>query len=83
MGNGIYTPCTFRNYDKKFQKFRINIYFVVCILVFAPYLDFELPLGSSGSESMFLQGDLASIHIQELWQKNQKSTIIICIVVVF
>ena len=37
------------NYDKKFQKSRINICFVVCIFVFAPHLDIELPIGSSGS----------------------------------
>ena len=41
---------TFSNYDKKFQKSRINICFAVCILVFAPYLDIKLPLRSSGRE---------------------------------
>ena len=43
----------------------INIYFVACILVFAPYVYIELPEGGSILE----QWDLGSLHIQELWQK--------------
>ena len=43
----------------------INIYFVACILVFAPYVYIELPEGGS----IFEQWDLVSLHIQELWQK--------------
>ena len=43
----------------------INIYFVACILVFAPYVYIELPEGGSILE----QWDLVSLHIQELWQK--------------
>ena len=43
----------------------INICFVACILVFAPYVYIELPEGGS----IFEQWDLVSLHIQELWQK--------------
>ena len=43
----------------------IDIYFVACILVFAPYVYIELPEGGSILE----QWDLVSLHIQELWQK--------------
>ena len=43
----------------------INIYFVACILVFAPYVYIELPEGGS----ILKQWDLVSLHIQELWQK--------------
>ena len=43
----------------------INICFVACILVLAPYVYIELPVGSS----IFEQWDLGILHIQELWQK--------------
>ena len=43
----------------------INICFVACILVFAPYVYVELPVGSS----IFEQWDLGILHIQELCQK--------------
>ena len=51
LGNNGFLPSyIFRSYDKKFQKSSINICFVVCILVFAPYVYIELPLGSSRRE---------------------------------
>ena len=53
MGNGILAPYIFRSYDKKFQKSTINICLVVCILVFAPQVHIELPLGSSRGELHF------------------------------
>ena len=65
LGNMIWAPYLFWSYDNKFQKSPINICFVVCILVFAPYLYIELPLGSS----IFGHWDFGSLHIQEQWQK--------------
>ena len=53
LGNGILAPYIFRSYDKKFQKSTINICLVVCILVFAPQVYIELPLGSSTRELHF------------------------------
>ena len=47
LGNGILPSFIFRSCDKKFQKSPLDICYVVCILVFAPYVYFELPLGSS------------------------------------
>ena len=49
----ILAPYIFRSYDKKFQKSTINICFVVWILVFAPQVYIELPLGSSKRELHF------------------------------
>ena len=57
LGNEIWAPCTFRTqelWQKLFQKSRINICLVFCILVFAPSVYIELPLGSSRRELNFL-----------------------------
>ena len=80
MGNGIHTLCTFRNYDKKFQKSRINICFVVCIIVFTPYLDIKLPLRSSGRELHFW-AIRTPCTFRNYDKKFQKSRINICFVV--
>ena len=53
LGNGILAPYIFMSYDKKFQKSNINICFVVGVLVFAPQVYIELPLGSSRRELHF------------------------------
>ena len=53
LGNGILAPYIFRSYDIKFQKSNIDICFVVCVLVFAPQVYIELPLGSSRRELHF------------------------------
>ena len=62
LGYVIWAPYTFRSYDKKFQKSAINICFVDCDSVVAPYVYIVFPLGSS----VFGQWDLGSLHIQEL-----------------
>ena len=53
LSNGIWASYTFRSYAKKFQKSLINICFVACILVFAPYVYVELPVGSFRRELHF------------------------------
>ena len=53
LGKGILGPYIFMCSDKKFQKSTTNICFVVCILVFAPQVFIELPLGSSNWELHF------------------------------
>ena len=64
LGNGILAPCIFRRYDNKFQKSMINICSVICILVVAPKVYIELPLGTS----IFGQWDFdfGSLRIQDL-----------------
>ena len=54
---------------KKNQKSTINIYIVVCVLFFAPYVYIELPLGSSERKLNIQQFDLGSLYIQELWKR--------------
>ena len=50
-----------RSYDKKYLKSMINICFVVCILLFAPYVYIKLPLGSS----ILGQWDIGSLYIEK------------------
>ena len=79
LGNGIWAPYTFRSYDKKVQKSPINICFVVCILIFAPYVYIELPLWSSRRELHFwAMGSGLLIHSGAITNKIPRSTINIC-----
>ena len=59
---GFLTYYIFRSYDKKFEKFMINISFVVCILVFVPFVYIELPILSFWS-FIFGQWDSYSLYI--------------------
>ena len=70
----------------KFQKSMINICFVACILVFAPYVYIALPVGSSGKElqegAPFLSNGIWAPYIFRSYDKKyQKSPIDICFVV--
>ena len=74
---GFLTYYIFRSYDKKFEKFMINISFVVCILVFAPFVYIELLEGAS-----FLgNGIRTPCTFRNYDKKFQKSRINICFVV--
>ena len=53
MGDGILGPYIFMCYDKKFQRSTTNICFGASILVLAPQVYIELPLGSSRRELHF------------------------------
>ena len=70
---------------KKNEKSTIDICIVVCVLVFAPYVYIELPLGSSERELNIQQFDLGSLYIQELWKKmsevNNIYLLFVCILV--
>ena len=53
MGNGILASYTFRSYHKKIQKPTINICSVASILVLAPHVYIELPVGRARSRHHF------------------------------
>ena len=79
MGNRIMAPYIFRSYDKTFPKSTIIICFVVCILVFAPYLYIELLVGSTRRELHFwAMGSGLLIHSGAFTKKIPRFTINIC-----
>ena len=61
LANGIWAHYTFKSYDKKFQKSRINICFVVSILIYSPYVYIELPVGSSRRELQIMAMGFGSL----------------------
>ena len=79
MGNGILGPYIFMCYDKKFQRSTTNICFGASILVFAPQVYIELPLGSSRRELHFWEmGYWVLIYSCAMIKKFQRSTTNIC-----
>ena len=67
---GFLTYYILRSYDKKFKKSMINISFVVCILVFVPFLYIELPILSFGREFHFwAMGFILLVHLGTMTKK--------------
>ena len=73
LANGIWAPYTFRSNSKKFQMSTTNICFVACILVFAPYVYIELPVGSSRRELHFWAMGFGLLTHSGAMKKNFRS----------